>query len=75
MKNIVDFAEQILGMRDKIEEQEIEILDIRPYKEMYLDLAKSSEQHAKDMQKNYMRLILTPGVYALFAEHIKANDD
>src|SRR3954468_19670446 len=71
MISAVDLANQIIAMRDKIQEQENHIERIKQYEEMYHKIMESNRKHGHAMQANYMELMMIPGVAQLFEAHKK----
>jgi hypothetical protein len=60
--NIVDFAYQIIEMKNKIIDLEIENERLRKYESDYHDLMDESMKHNAAMMGNILNLCMTPGV-------------
>ena len=73
--NVVEFAWQVIEMQHTIDEQERQIIRLRRFEEDYNALFESSEQHARAMMGNIMRMCLTPGVVRAMWESDSAAID
>lgn len=62
MKNIVNFAHDILAMQRRIEELEFQVERLLPYEAKYHQLIDEGIQHSQQMLGGILKLAMTPGV-------------
>lgn len=60
--DIVNFAQQILEMQDRIDYLEAENARLNWYKKEYYNLLESTNKHNEIMLLNTLNLCMTPGV-------------
>ena len=69
MKGAVSFAFEVIEMQQTIMAQEREITRLLKIEKEYNSLLDSSLRHGDVMMRNYMGLLLTPGVVEKFVEN------
>lgn len=62
MKTVVSFAREILQMQDRIDFLEGEVMELREYRDKYLELLDSSAAHSARMVGSLIALAIKPGV-------------
>lgn len=62
MKTVVHFAQDVLQMQDRIDFLESEVMDLREYRDKYLELLDSSTAHSRHMVDSIFTLVMKPGV-------------
>ena len=60
--NVVDFANDILDMHERIRILESENANLRNYRNLYNELLSSNIEHNQHMMKNLLEIAITPGV-------------
>ena len=58
----VSMARDIIRMHRRIKELELEVENLRDYKQMYSDMIQADLKHQEHMMGNMLGLLLTPGV-------------
>lgn len=68
---VIDFANQVLAMRDRINDLEWQNAQLEEYKYKYDALLQENLDHSMRMSGNMLKLLMTPGV----VEACQANKD
>lgn len=62
MSSVIQFANDVLDMQQRLREQEEELWHLREVEKKYRELLGSSLAHSEHMVGQTLRLLMTPGV-------------